>query len=79
MQKENLFFFSFPSASKFGKAKVTQSRAQNKKKSFVFLPRQSKFAIFDGVFSHCFNSYLALKLASYFLLAFFISAKLLNY
>jgi len=36
MQKENLFFFSFPSASKFGEAKVTKSREQNKTNSFVF-------------------------------------------
>ena len=28
--------------------KVTKSREQNKKNSFYFLPRRSKFAIFDG-------------------------------
>jgi len=30
MQKENLFFFSFPSAKNFGEARVTESREQNK-------------------------------------------------
>ena len=30
MQKENLFFFSFPSAKNFGEARVTKSREQNK-------------------------------------------------
>ena len=30
MQKENLFFFSFPSASKFGKAKVTKNIGKRK-------------------------------------------------
>ena len=36
MQKENSFFFSFPSASNFGEAKVTKSRAQNKETRFFF-------------------------------------------
>ncbi len=36
MQNENLFFFSFPSASNFGGAKVTKNRVQNKKKLFFF-------------------------------------------
>ena len=36
MKKENLFFFSFPSASKFGEAKVTKKREQNKTNWFVF-------------------------------------------
>ena len=30
MQKENPFFFSFPSASNFGKAKVTEKNAPQK-------------------------------------------------
>ena len=36
MQKENLFFFSFPSAKNFGKAKVTQKREKCKKKNEFF-------------------------------------------
>ena len=36
MQNENLFFFSFPSVSNFGRAKVTKKRVQNKKNSFFF-------------------------------------------
>ena len=35
MQKENLFFFSFPSAKNFGEARVTKKREQNKTKSFM--------------------------------------------
>ena len=37
MQKKKVIFFSFPSASNFGKARVTKSREQNKKKS-IFSP-----------------------------------------
>ncbi len=36
MQKENLFFFSFPRRSNFGKAKVTKKREQDKINSFIF-------------------------------------------
>ena len=36
MQKEYLFFFSFPSVSNFGEAKVTKNREQNKKNLFFF-------------------------------------------
>ena len=36
MQKENLFFFSFPNVSNFGIAKVTKKRAQNKELLIVF-------------------------------------------
>ena len=32
MQKENLFFFSFPSASNFGIAKITKKREKCKRK-----------------------------------------------
>jgi len=33
MQKENLFFFSFPSASNFGEARVTKKRVKCKRKA----------------------------------------------
>ena len=36
MQKENLFFFSFPSATNFGEAKVAKKREKNKMNTFVF-------------------------------------------
>ena len=34
MQKENSFFFSFPSASNFGKAKVTKKGCKEQRKHF---------------------------------------------
>jgi len=46
MQKENLLFFSFPSDSNFGKAKVTKSREQNKRIHSFFMPKRCNFAIF---------------------------------
>ena len=36
MQKENLFFFSFPSAKNFGEARVTKSREKNKTNRIYF-------------------------------------------
>jgi hypothetical protein len=36
MQKENLFFFAFPSACNFGKARVTKKRGKCKRKSCFF-------------------------------------------
>ena len=44
MQKEYLFFFSFPSVSNFGEAKVTNNRGQNKKNSSFFMPRWSNLS-----------------------------------
>ena len=38
MQKESSFSFAFPSASNFGKAKVTKKREQNKKNYSFFMP-----------------------------------------
>ena len=45
MQKENLFFFSFPRRSNFGNAKVTKkSREMQKENLFFFsFPRRSNF------------------------------------
>ena len=48
MQKENLFFFSFPSASNFGEAKVTKKREQNKIKSFIFYAETEYLRQFIG-------------------------------
>ena len=39
MQKENLFFFSFPSASNFGEAKVTKKTRAEQNKIIYFLCR----------------------------------------
>jgi len=55
MQKKCLLFFSFPNSSNFGIAKVTKNRAQNKRNLFLFLPRWSKFAIFDGKVTKLFQ------------------------
>jgi hypothetical protein len=42
MQKENLFFFSFPSASTFGKAKGTNKRVKCKRNKEKTKPTPSK-------------------------------------
>ena len=41
-------FLFISECTDLGVAKVTKSREQNKEILFLFLPRQSKFAIFDG-------------------------------
>ncbi len=46
MQKENLFFFSFPRRSNLGEAKITKSRGQYKIIFLFFVPISFFLVIF---------------------------------